>query len=132
MLTIAVASCFKHQKLPPGWTEPSDTVGAIFSPTTRALKDDIGGIHSIGAPIHVYPLYENGFRAHRNQSIMQNNQESAEMYAQFSRVAAEQNQYAWDYGQPAHTAQDIGTVSKKNRMICLPCKPSVEASVEGC
>lgn len=85
--------------------------------------DDIGGIHSIGAPIHVYPLYENGFRARRNQSVKENNQESAEMYAQFSQVAA-QHEYAWSHGRPADSAEAIGTVSEKNRMICYPCKDS--------
>lgn len=130
-----MSSCVKHKQLPLNWTEPAGEIGSIFSPTTRKLSQggsshfamlvltdpgDVGGIHSIGSPIHVYPLYENGFRAHRNQSIKENNQESAEMYAQFSQVAA-QHQYSWAYGKPAHTAEDIGTVSEKNRMICFPC-----------
>ena len=85
---------------------------------------DIGGLHSIGLPIQVYPLYENGFRAHRGQSLQENNKESAELYADFARVA-EQNPFAWNYGKPAATEEVIGTVSKKNRMICYPCKSSV-------
>lgn len=85
--------------------------------------DDIGGIHSVGSPIHVYPLYENGFRAHMKQSVKENHDESAEMYAQFSQVAA-QHKYAWNYGKPANTKETIGTVSPKNRMICFPCKCS--------
>jgi hypothetical protein len=84
---------------------------------------DIGGLHSIGLPIQVYPLYENGFRAHRGQSLQENNKESAELYADFARVA-EQNPFAWNYGKPAATEEVIGTVSKKNRMICYPCKSS--------
>jgi hypothetical protein len=75
----------------------------------------------VGLPIHVYPLYENAFRAHRGQSIQENNQESAELYADFAKVA-EQNLFAWNYGQPATTETDIGTVSNINRMICFPCK----------
>lgn len=86
--------------------------------------DDIGGIHSVGAPIHVYPLYENAFRAHKNQSIKANHDESAELYAQFSQVAA-QHEYAWIHGKPADTKETIGTVSEKNRMICYPCMCSV-------
>jgi len=74
----------------------------------------------VGLPIHVYPLYENAFRAHRGQSIQENNQESAELYAEFAKVA-EKNPLAWNYGQPAATKEVIGTVSKKNRMICFPC-----------
>jgi len=82
---------------------------------------DIGGIHSVGAPIHIYPLYENGFRAHRGQSIEENHQESAILYGNFSQTAAS-NQYAWNYGQKPETAESIGTISKKNRMICFPCR----------
>jgi len=71
-------------------------------------------------PIHVYPLYENAFRAHRNQSIQENDKESAELYASFAKVA-EQNPSAWNYGKPAATAEEIQTVTKKNRLICFPC-----------
>jgi hypothetical protein len=71
--------------------------------------------------MHVYPLYENGLRAYRRQSIQQNNRESATLYAQFGKVA-EKNPFAWNYLQPAETADSIGTITKKNRMICFPCK----------
>jgi hypothetical protein len=82
----------------------------------------LGTEHSIGLPIHVYPLYENAFRAHRNQSIADNNKESAQLYAEFAKVA-EKNPLAWNFGKPAATEETIGTVSKKNRMICYPCMP---------
>ena len=80
----------------------------------------IGTLHSIGLPLHVYPLYENAFRAHRGQSIEQNNTESAQLYAEFAKVA-EHNQFSWNYGQPAPTAETISTVTEINRMICFPC-----------
>jgi hypothetical protein len=81
---------------------------------------DLGAIHEIGAPIHVYPLYENGFRAHRGQSLKANHEENAELYAEFSKVASE-NEYAWNFGK-ADGKEVIGAVGKKNRMICFPCK----------
>ena len=81
---------------------------------------DIGSRHSIGLPIHVYPLYENAFRAHRGQSIEQNTIESAQLYTEFAKIA-ENNPYSWDYEQPAATEETIGTVTDKNRMICFPC-----------
>jgi hypothetical protein len=86
---------------------------------------DIGTLHFMGLPIHVYPLYENSFRAHRGQSIQDNNHESAELYAGFAKVA-EQNPLAWNYGKPAATEEVIGTVSKRNRMICFPCRSIVK------
>lgn len=42
------------------------------------------------------------------------------MYAEFVKVA-EKNPYAWFNGGPAETEETIGTVSTRNRMICLPC-----------
>jgi hypothetical protein len=79
----------------------------------------------VGLPIHVYPLYENAYRAHRRQSIQENNHESAELYADFAKVA-EKNPLAWNFGEPAATKEIIGTVSKKNRMICFPCMCRLE------
>lgn len=83
------------------------------------LASDIGGMHSIGAPIHIYPLYEAAFRAQRQQSLRENNEESAALYAAFAKVAAE-NPYSWNFGKPALKKEDIGSVSRKNRMICTP------------
>lgn len=84
--------------------------------------EDLGAIHRIGAPIHVYPLYENAFRAHRGQTPNANHQESAKLYAEFSEVA-KNNEYAWNYGSSS-SEEEIGTVGKRNRMICHPCTPS--------
>lgn len=125
---MIVGSCVKNGALPPpGWTKPAKNVETVFSPTTRKLeKGDIGGAHSIGSPIHVYPLYENGFRAHRGQPISQNHDESAELYAQFSEVAA-QNEFAWNYPRK-DSKEVIETVSEKNRMICFPCMLSLVCS----
>jgi hypothetical protein len=129
---------------PPGWSAPEKAVDGVFSPTTRELQQSmsnpapdagmnlttnlflkgLGGIHEIGAPIHVYPLFENGFRAYRNQTIRENNAESAEMYAEFAKTAS-QNPLAWSYGKPAETVDSIGTVSERNRMICFPCESDV-------
>ena len=81
---------------------------------------DIGSRHSIGLPVHIYPLYENAFRAHRGQSIEQNKAESAQLYADFASIA-EHNPYSWNNEHPAATEDTIGTVTDKNRMICFPC-----------
>lgn len=117
----SLTACAKAKKLPPpGWTKVDQSVDSVFSPTSRELQQGIGAVHSIGAPIQVYPLYENGFRAHRGQSVIENNKESSKLYADFAKVA-EQNPLAWNYGKPAETEEFIGTASKRNRMICFPC-----------
>lgn len=83
------------------------------------MAEDIGSRHSIGLPVHIYPLYENGFRAHRRQTLEQNRVESASLYAEFDQVAA-RNPNSWSFGSTPSTKDIIGTVSPKNRMICFP------------
>ncbi|KAF1932094.1 uncharacterized protein M421DRAFT_416820 [Didymella exigua CBS 183.55] len=115
----SLSACAAAKKLPPpGWTKSSSAVDSVFTPTGRDLGNNLGAIHKIGAPIHVYPLYENAFRAHRGQSMKANNEESAKLYADFSAIASTHD-YAWSQGK-RHDAQTIGTVSAKNRMICTP------------
>ncbi|PBP17674.1 acetyl-CoA acetyltransferase [Diplocarpon rosae] len=104
---------------PPGWTIPDQNGHSVSVSDVSSMKPSIGTHHSVGLPIHVYPLYENAFRAHRGQSIQDNNSESAELYADFARVA-EANPLAWNHGQPAASADLVGKVSRKNRMICFP------------
>ncbi len=117
-----VAACAKAGQLPPpGWTKPDPKIKAVTLSDVTRSGDNVGTRHSIGLPIHVYPLYENASRAYRGQSILDNNQESASLYASFAEVAS-QNPFAWNYGLLPASAEDIGTVSKTNRMICFPCK----------
>ncbi|KAK0363229.1 hypothetical protein LTR94_016138 [Friedmanniomyces endolithicus] len=135
----ALASSAKRLP-PPNWTPLAEAVTTVFSPTTRELSAsalpgkwtasrsdadgvDLGATHNIGSPIQVYPLFETGFRAHRSQSVQDNHAESAQLYAEFAQVA-KANEYAWSYGNETGTAQSIGTVTKKNRMICTPCETS--------
>ncbi|ODM14601.1 hypothetical protein SI65_09946 [Aspergillus cristatus] len=114
----SLTTCMK-KKSPPKWTPPSQAVDGIFSPTTaRVTEDNIGTRHSVGAPIHVYPLYENAFRTYRGQSIADNHVESTKLYARFSEVSA-QHPYSWNYGRK-DSEEKIGTVSPRNRMICFP------------
>lgn len=113
-------ACAKVGKLPPpGWTKPAEEVKSVFSPTGRDLGSNLGALHRIGAPIHVYPLYENAWRQRRGQSLQENNTESAELYAAFARTASS-HPSSWNYGKAPATASFIGSPSKGNRMICTP------------
>jgi len=84
------------------------------------LGDNVGTLHSVGLPTHVYPMYENAFRSFRRQSCEENLKESATMYAEFDEIACK-HESSWRYGKKPRTAQEIGTLSPKNRMICSPC-----------
>ncbi|CAD6591207.1 MAG: hypothetical protein ASARMPREDX12_005031 [Alectoria sarmentosa] len=116
----SLSACAAAKRMhPPGWTKPESGAEATSPLELSRLGESIGATHSIGLPIHIYALYENAFRAYRKQSIEQNNEESARLYAEFAKIA-EQNEFAWNYGQEAPTAETISTVTAKNRMICFP------------
>jgi hypothetical protein len=105
---------------PPNWT-PLDAGAPGRVLDLSRVGTGIGAVHKIGLPIHVYPLYENAFRAWKGQSLQENNAESARLYADFAKVA-ERNSWAWSFGERATTEEEIGTVSRRNRMICSPCE----------
>lgn len=117
----SLAACAKAGVMPPpNWTPVEKPVTQVFVPSTREMAKGIGAKHTIGAPIQVYPLYENGLRAQRGQSLDDNNTESAKLYANFAQVATK-NPLAWNFPRTAETEETIGRVSSRNRMICSPC-----------
>ena len=42
------------------------------------------------------------------------------MYAEFAKIA-ENNLFAWSYGEIPPSEEVISKVTEKNRMICFPC-----------
>ncbi|MCJ1449202.1 MAG: hypothetical protein MMC23_009721 [Stictis urceolatum] len=118
----SLSACTAAKKMPPpGWTQPKDNVDSVFTPSLARMahSESIGAIHSVGLPIHVYPMYENGFRASQAQSLRANHDDSAQLYADFAATAS-RNPFAWNYRLPAASKTLVGTVTKKNRMICFP------------
>jgi acetyl-CoA C-acetyltransferase len=76
--------------------------------------------YGLVAPVDIYPLYENAGRAAYGQTLAQGQDESAQIWAQFSAVAAE-NPGAWLRRRVS--AEEIKTVSTVNRPIAFPyCK----------
>ncbi|KAL4916927.1 hypothetical protein BDW62DRAFT_218395 [Aspergillus aurantiobrunneus] len=114
---LASLESFKKAKKfpPPHWTKLNDHT----SVWDRKRPEDLGIRHFLGAPIQVYPLYEAAFRAHLQQKLSDNHKESAELYAEFARIASKLP-ISWSHGQEPETAASIGTVTKRNRMICSP------------
>ncbi|KAF4945262.1 hypothetical protein FGADI_12082 [Fusarium gaditjirri] len=136
----ALASLFACQKAgclpPPGWTEMSPDA-KLYGPSDPALLKDVGASHSIGMPIQVYPLYENAYRKHNQQTFHENHHESATLYAEFDRVACE-HPISWRAGETPRNVDAIKTISKQNRMICMPfweranyfSSPAIEYSID--
>ncbi|EPS28018.1 hypothetical protein PDE_02963 [Penicillium oxalicum 114-2] len=100
---------------PPGWTQLDD----YTSIWEKEHKQNLAANYGLGLPTQVYAMYEAALRAHRGQSLAENHHESSELYAEYARVAA-QNPIAWTHGKEPDSAEKIGKVTKKNRMICLP------------
>jgi acetyl-CoA C-acetyltransferase len=71
----------------------------------------------VAQPTNVYPLYENALTQAYAVSPAQAQQQSAELWAQLSKVAT-QNPHAWTT-TPKHS-QEIYQVSEQNRLVAWP------------
>ncbi|VUC35600.1 unnamed protein product [Clonostachys rosea] len=116
----SLAACGKAGKIPPpGWTEPDPKKQPVRVGDLSAREQNIGTKHSIGLPIHIYPMYENSLRAYTRQSFEKNTVDSAQLYEAFDKISC-QREYSWRNGEVPRNAKEIRTVTKKNRMICSP------------
>ena len=82
---------------------------AMSSPEEIARK--------IFLPVQIYPMFETAIRAKAKRSIAEHDQLISELWSRFSGVAAT-NPNAWS--QTALSAEQIRTVTPKNRMIGSP------------
>lgn len=87
-------------------------VGDIRVPFSHLEKQ-----YGLVAPVVVYSILENALRAHWKISIEEHFRELCFFCAQFSEIAS-RNPFAWT--QKVRSAEEIGTVSKTNRMITFP------------
>ncbi|UHC15300.1 acetyl-CoA acetyltransferase [Methylobacterium currus] len=98
----------------PPWTAPDP---AWTSPRVRDYLHPQALRHGLSQPVVVYPLYETALQAAWGQTPRQGRDESAALWAAFSRVAAE-NPYGW-LRRP-FTPDEIATPSAANRPIAWP------------
>jgi len=99
----------------PRWSEAPGEPAWIGEevPMVSELEQDRG----IRQPIQFYPIFENALRYHRGESIAAHLERISELWAGFSRVAAD-NPYAW-IRQPL-SAEEIRTPSARNRPVSFP------------
>jgi acetyl-CoA C-acetyltransferase len=83
--------------------------------------------HGLEFPSNVYPMFENAYRAHLGQDLDQHARTMGELFAPFSKVAA-QNPYAW-FGVE-HSVEDLITVGPKNRMVGYPYPKYLNAIIQ--
>jgi acetyl-CoA C-acetyltransferase len=104
------------------WTPPEAMAG-----DPRVGSTDIEIRHGANAPLRIYPLFENAIRAHKGRSIADHQQRLAALCARLAQVAKD-NPFAWF--RDGKTAEEIGTVTPENRMICFPYPKYMNAIME--
>ncbi len=83
--------------------------------------------HGAKLPIHIYPMFENAYRARNGWSLAEHRERMGKICAAMTAVAA-QNPYAWFPRQ--RTASEITTVTPDNRIICFPYTKLMNAIME--
>jgi|SRR5579859_335226 len=83
--------------------------------------------HGLDRPINIYPMFENALRARDGRSIPEHQARLGRLFAPFTKVAAA-NPEAW-FAQE-RTAQELITVSDRNRMIGFPYPKLLNAIME--
>jgi acetyl-CoA C-acetyltransferase len=100
------------------WSESdADTPTANNIIDDAAMSNDAEIARKIVLPIQIYPMFESAIRARAGRNIDEHEQLISELWSRFSNVAAT-NEFAWS--NTSLTAEQIQTVTPKNRMIGLP------------
>ncbi len=73
--------------------------------------------HQMSAPIFMYPMVENGIRAHRGRTVPEHQESIGRLMAGFARVAAAKPLAARREG---YSAEEIAKVTPDNRYIGFP------------
>lgn len=112
----AVSKAMKT-KTPLPWTPMVSRDEAVRFGNDRIERSPIAKKLGINDPAAMYPLYEVAMQAERGISPAEGNEESAELWARYAAVAAN-NPHAWIRTKPS--AKDIATPSDHNRMVNWP------------
>jgi acetyl-CoA C-acetyltransferase len=108
------------------WTvQPHDTPAPVALGVDRSPLTDAEGAAGLGAPVHVYPLFENALRAAAGNSIDGHQERIAQLWSNFSHVAAA-NRHAWS--NRAYSAEELRTVDADNRMVAFPYPKRLNAN----
>ena len=83
--------------------------------------------HGLDRPINIYPIFENALRARDGRSLADHAARMGALFARFTDVAAD-NPYAWF--PTRRSAEELTTVSERNRMIGFPYPKLLNAIME--
>lgn len=104
------------------WTAPE-----VMAGDARMGSSEIEMRHSVNTPLRIYPLFENAIRAHKGRSVAEHQRRLAALCERLAQVAKD-NPFAWF--RDGKTAEEIGTVTPENRMICFPYPKYMNAIME--
>ncbi|MFM1790756.1 MAG: hypothetical protein RLZZ526_1083, partial [Actinomycetota bacterium] len=99
----------------PEWRSTDETPTPVSEDLRMNMPEELE--RKIMMPIQIYPLFETALRAQAGRSIDEHQRHISELWSRFAQVATT-NPYAWD--QKGHTAEEIRTVTEKNRMVGFP------------
>jgi acetyl-CoA acetyltransferase len=111
--TYSVSAAAKSGQLL-AWSPRDDSAKLIRG---SDLCHPLAAQHGMTQPVQVYPLYENAAPLAWGQTPAQALEESAQLWARYSNIAAA-NPYAWL--RRAYSATEIATPSASNRWIAWP------------
>ncbi|WP_022976937.1 enoyl-CoA hydratase-related protein [Nevskia ramosa] len=110
----SVKAAAMQRKQPDGWTKVLKAAPMLDG---SAYVTKLAARYGLKDPTEVYTLYENATRAAWGKSATEAQNESAELWARYAEVAAD-NPLAWD--RKGHSAAEIATPTSKNRPISYP------------
>jgi acetyl-CoA C-acetyltransferase len=109
------------------WHEDQDL------PEPERIGDPRSGVtpyearHALNRPINIYPMFENALRARDGRSLEDHQRRLGKLFAPFTKVAAH-NPEAWFPVE--RSAEELVTVSEKNRMVGYPYPKLLNAIME--
>ena len=98
------------------WRQAPGAADRCFGEALK-MRFSIEVERGIAQPIEMYPIFENAIRHARGESLEEHVKRISELWAGFSRVAAD-NPHAWL--REAKTAEEIRTPSGANRPVSFP------------
>lgn len=107
----------KKQNIRLPWTKPASKEDATRFASSSFELSPVARQLGVWDPARIYPFYEMAAQARWEQTPAQGQQESAELWAQYARVAAG-NEAAWIRTAP--DAAQVAAVGEDNRLVNWP------------
>lgn len=122
-LLATLAAALRHGDDISHWSDPKMEAPHTIGKEKEGLNT-LEKLHGLYEPINTYPLFENSLRHQLGLSTAEHSWRIATLCSNMSAVAAN-NVHAWS--QQALSAEDISTVTERNRYIGYPYTKTMNA-----